>query len=275
MIGKKTAAAVVLGVGLLFTSACGEQELPEEVYKTAMNKMEALDSVYFTESNSLHAAQGGVSTFTRGAVQYNEPLEAFMDTDINLVDLSEPLELAWRVQGDKVEVREDEKWREYDAEQDTFTPLLRPLDDLRFFLSYENEFLMKEEEEYYEVSFKGTDERHHPLVEKKLESLGITEQIGGLDEKAKNSIQLDRIDMVAFIDKETKLLSGYDTRFTFTIELAGELRSFNERKSVRYDEFNNVSGDLETFIEKKVKEIQRKKMEEQEEEGNNESEEEI
>lgn len=266
---KKSLSAAVLGASVLFLSACGDKQLPEEVYKDAMSNMERLESFYFTHSNSLSAAQEGIGTFTRGAVQYNDPLEAYLETDLNVIDVKEAVELDLLIEGEDVKVREDEKWEEYDLTEEQIDSTINIMEDMRFFLSYENEFLMKEEDDYYEVSFKGTDERHHALVEKKLESLGVTEALGGLDEKARESIQLDRVEMVAFVDKETKQLTGFDTRFTFTIELAGEIQSFNEQSNARFSDFNKVDGDLEAFMEKKVKEIQKEKMEEQEEEGNN------
>ncbi|MFB4163268.1 DUF6612 family protein [Alteribacillus sp. JSM 102045] len=273
MIGKKT-AAVVVSTGLLLLSACGEQQLPEEVYKQSIEAMEELDSVYFTHSNSLNAEQEGVSNFTRGVVQYSDPLEAYIKTNMNLIDLEEPVELDLRVNGDEIEIREKEEWEEYDTEVSELDSLMRPAEDMNFFLDFEEEFLMKEEDDYYEVSFKGTDERHHTLVEKKLNSLGITESAGGLSQKALDSIQLDRIDMVAYIDKDTDLLLGYDSRFTFTIELAGELREFNEISYVRYEDYNEVDGNLETYMEEKVKEIERQQMEEQQGEEETEAKEE-
>ncbi|SFE60295.1 DUF6612 family protein [Alteribacillus iranensis] len=273
-IKKKVVSAAVIGAGMLVMTACGEQKLPEEVYKEAMGNMEELESVYFTESRSLSAAEEGVGTFTRGAVTYSDPLEAYLESDMNLIDLTEPLELDFRIHGDIVEARENEQWRNYGTTRDELNTTLRPQEDLQFFLDFEEEFLMKEEEEYYEVSFKGVDERHRVLAEQKLQELGVTESLGGLDDATRESIQLNRIDMVAYIDKETMYVTGYDTRFTFSVELAGERQSFNEISNVRYDEFNNVEGNLETYMEEKIKEIQQEKMEEQEENGEDEDEQE-
>ncbi|WP_026701898.1 DUF6612 family protein [Salibacterium aidingense] len=265
----KTTAALLAGSLLLLLSACGERQLPEEVYADAMEEMEALDSVYFTHSNVLNAEQEGVSTFTRGALQYEEPLQGYLETNMNLVDLENPVEMEVRIDGEDIAIREDDEWEPHDTSAEEIQTMLRPTKDLQFFLEFENEFLMKEvtdvenTPDYYEVSFKGTEERHYSLVEKKLESLGVMPE-GGLSEEQKNAIQLDRIEMTAFIDKETKLLNGYDTRFTFTLPLGGELRSFDERTNVRYENHNEVTGSLETFMEEKIKQIEQEQMEEQE-----------
>ncbi|SDI63498.1 DUF6612 family protein [Alteribacillus bidgolensis] len=265
MRGTKAAAAAV-SAGLLLLSACGEQQLPEEVYKQSIEAMEELDSVYFTHSNTLSAEQEGVSNFTRGAVQYNDPLEAYIETNMNLIDLEEPVELDVRINGSETEIRENEEWEDHSTEAPELESMISPVEDMNFFLEFEEEFLMKEVDDYYEVSFKGTEERHKSLVEKKLNALGISESAGGLSEEERESIQLERIDMIAYIDKENKLLLGYDSRFSFTIEIAGELRAFNEISYVRYDEYNEVNGNLENFLEEKVKEIERQKMEAEQEE---------
>ncbi|SDI03030.1 hypothetical protein SAMN05192534_1194 [Alteribacillus persepolensis] len=265
----KKAAVLAAGASVVLLSACGEEQLPEDVYKQSIEEMEQIDSVYFTHSDTLSAEQQTVSSFARGAVQYDEPLQAYIESNMNVIDVNEAVELDFRVNGDDVEVRENKEWEDHDTNADELQPLIKPTEDMRFFLEFEDEFLMKEEEEYYEVSFKGTDERHVSLVEKKLQSLGVIDG-DGLGEEEQSSIQLDRIDMAAYINKDDMRLRGYDSRFTFTIELAGELQTFNETSSVRYDDYNEAEGDLETFIEEKIKEIQQEQMQAEEEEDNEE-----
>ncbi|MFD2707009.1 DUF6612 family protein [Salibacterium lacus] len=268
---KKT-AGVAAGSVLLLLSACGERELPEEVYGDAMETMQNLDSVYFTESNTLNAEEEGISTFTRGALRYGDPVKGYMESNMNLVELETPVELDVRVDGENIQTRQNGEWEESETNTPQIQSMLRPNEDLQFFLEFENEFLMKEvtdvedTPDYYEVSFKGTDERHKALAEKKLSSLGVMPE-GGLSEEQLNGMTLDGIEMTAFIDKETRRLNGYDTSFTFTVELGGELRSFNEQTNVRYEDHNNVEGNLEEFIQQKVKEIEQQQMEEQESEN--------
>ncbi|RSL28834.1 hypothetical protein D7Z54_34390 [Salibacterium salarium] len=270
----KKAALFLAGASLLLMSACGEQELPEEVYADMMEEMDNLDSLYFTYSNTLNAEEDGVSTFTRGALQYEDPLQGYLETDLNLIDLGTPVEMDVRIEGDNVEIREEGEWEPHETSTEEFDSMLHPRKELSFFLEFENEFLMKEvtdmeeADDYYEVSFKGTDEQHHTLVEKKLKALGVTSS-DGLTEEQRDSIQLDRIEMTTFIDKETRFLTGYNTRFSFTVEIGGELQSFNEVTNVRYQDHNEVDGNLETYMEEKLKEIQQEQMEEQQSEEDN------
>ncbi|SFQ36321.1 DUF6612 family protein [Salibacterium halotolerans] len=269
----KKAAGLAVGSVLLLLSACGDRELPEEVYGDALETMENLDSVYFTESNTLNAAEEGVSTFTRGAIRYGDPIQGYMESSMNLVELDTPVELDIRVDGENIQTRQNGEWEASETNTEQIQSMLRPNEDLSFFLEFKNEFLMKEvtdvedTDDYYEVSFKGTEERHKVLAEKKLSSLGVMPE-GGLSEEQLNGMTLDGIEMTAFIDKETRRLNGYDTRFTFTVELGGKLRSFDEQTNVRYEDHNNVEGNLEEFIQQKVQEIQQEQMEEQESENN-------
>ncbi|MGY4688457.1 DUF6612 family protein [Salibacterium sp. K-3] len=265
----KQAASAAAGSVLLILGACGEQELPEEVYGDAMETMENLDSVYFTESNTLNAAEEGISTFTRGALRYSDPIQGYMESNMNLVELDTPVELDIRVDGEDIQIRQDGEWEAHDTNTGEIQSMLRPNEDLSFFLEFKNEFLMKEvtdvedTPDYYEVSFKGTEERHKVLAEKKLDSLGVMPE-DGLSEEQLNGMELDRIEMTAFIDKETRRLNGYDTRFTFTLELGGELRTFDERTNVRYEDHNEVGENLEEYIQEKVREIEQEQMEQQE-----------
>ncbi|RSL31847.1 hypothetical protein D7Z54_18805 [Salibacterium salarium] len=272
----KKIALVMTGASTLLMSACGDRELPEEIYADAMTAMEDLDSVYFTYSNTLNAEEDGVSTFTRGALQYDDPLQGYLETNLNVIDISDPVEMDLRVDGNNIEIREGEEWEPHDTNREEMSTMLRPEEELSFFLPFEKEFLMKEvtdmeeTDDYYEVSFKGTDERHYSLVEKKLKDLGVSSSSSdGLTDEQLDSLQLDGIEMTAFIDQETKRLNGYDTRFRFTIEIGGELQSFDEITSVRYQDHNEVDGNLESYMEEKLKEIQQEQMEEQKSEENN------
>lgn len=270
---RRWTGSCLLGMTALILTSCGQDMLPEEVYKSSIAKMEQLDSVYFTESSQLQVGEDQVSSFTRGVVTYQTPLKAYMETEMNVVDVSEPLDLHIRVNGDDVTIRENGEttWEEYNTSAESVLMKARPTHTLEFFLDFEEEFLMKEENDLYHVSFKGTDDRHIALAEKKLRRLGIAEE-GVLTEETLNSIELDRIEMVAYIDTETMYMVGYDTRFTFTMELLGDLVRFNEIIYVRYDDHNHVTGDLEQFMEEKIKEIEREKMEEREDEEDEEEE---
>lgn len=265
---KKITGSFLLGIAALVMTACGQDMLPEEVYKASIAEMQKLDSIYFTESSLLQAGDEEVSSFTRGVLANQtdkSSVEAYMETVMNVVDVNEPLDLHIQVNGEEVFIRENggeaTEWEDYDTSAKAVLMKAQPTHALEFFLDFEDEFLMKEEKGLYHVSFRGRDERHIALAEKKLKRLGIAAE-GLLTEADFDTIELDRIEMVAYIDTETLHMVGYDTRFTFTLELLGDLVRFNEIIHVRYDDHNEVTGDLELFIEEKVKEIERQKMEE-------------
>ncbi|MFB4160983.1 DUF6612 family protein [Geomicrobium sp. JSM 1781026] len=260
---KKLALSVGLSL-LVVMAACGEQDRPEDIYNRSMDVMdESTESTHFKQWQTLNVNGESVRIQSRGAVQL-QPFDLYMMATLDLIDFNEPLDYSFRVDGNDAYIIEDGEPRQFaDDAHDTVVNMINPIDEMQRYKPYEQSMLMKEIEDYYEVSFRTDVNDHIPLVLEKMQQWGMEDELDGAIE---DSIDVQRIDMVAFIDKETYELHQLDTRYRFIVELQGDLQQFDDQQSLRFEYINEVEGDVEEFVRWVLEEEQRVDEEEEEEE---------
>ncbi|GAK05091.1 hypothetical protein JCM19037_3560 [Geomicrobium sp. JCM 19037] len=255
-----------LGLSLLVVAAgCGEHEQPEEIFNRSKAVMEdSTESLHFKQWQNLNVSGESTNINTRGATRL-QPFELYMISTMDLVDFNEPLEFEFMIDGDEAYYKEDGEPTQFaDDVQSTVVDMINPLDEMDRYAPFEQSMLMKEIEDYYEVSFRTDQEQHIPLVMEKMEQWGVVEE--GLEDAIEDSIEIERIDMVAFIDKETYQLHQFDTRYRFLVNIQGDLHQIDDQQSLRYEYINEIDGDLETFVRWLIEEEQQEEDDEEEDE---------
>ncbi|GAJ97354.1 hypothetical protein JCM19055_206 [Geomicrobium sp. JCM 19055] len=143
--------------------------------------------------------------------------------------------------------------------------MVNPIDEMNRYEPFQESMLMKEIEDFYEVSFRTDQEQHIPLVLDKMEQWGMIEE--EINEDLSDVVEIERIDMVAFIDKETYELHQFDTRYRFTVELQGDLQQIDDQQSIVFEHWNEVGEDLESFVHEIIAEEQQENEEDEDEES--------
>lgn len=234
---------------VLVLGACGQEDrLPEEVYQQSINTMEDLESVGFNETKSVTAGSESVTVNTSGAAVYGDPLEGYLHSETQMIDLDEPLNLNMRTSGDTVEVKEEEQ-QEWEVVPDVERPAayFTKKEEMESFLQYETQFLMKEEEDHFEVSFRGTGDRFSAVMQEKAADTGLLEE-GSTEEEIEAAVLPDRVEVIAFIDRETHYLTEVQINYRFQVEVDGERESYNESTTVTYKDYNDINNP-EEYVE--------------------------
>lgn len=229
--------------------ACGQEDrLPEEVYQQSINTMDELESVGFDETRSVSAGSESVTVNTLGAAVYSDPLEGYLLSETQMIDLDESLNLNMRTSGNTVEVKEEEQ-EEWEVMPEVEEPeaYFTNKEEMESFLQYETQFLMKEEEDHFEVSFRGTGDRFSAIMQDKAADTGLLEE-NASEEEIEAAVLPDRVEVVAFIDRETHYLSEVQMNYRFQVEVDGERESYNESTTVTYSDYNNI-GSPEQYVE--------------------------
>lgn len=229
--------------------ACGQEDrLPEEVYQQSINTMDELESVGFDETRSVSAGSESVTVNTSGAAVYSDPLEGYLLSETQMIDLDESLNLHMRTSGDTVEVKEQDQ-----EEWETMPEVEQPeayfsnKEEMESFLQYETQFLMKEEEDHFEVSFRGTGDRFSAIMQDKAADTGLLDADAS-EEEIEAAVLPDRVEVVAFIDRETHFLTEVQMNYRFQVEVDGERESYNESTTVTYSDFNDIENP-EQYVE--------------------------
>lgn len=229
--------------------ACGQEDrLPEEVYQQSINTMDELESVGFDETRSVSAGSESVTVNTSGAAVYSDPLEGYLLSETQMIDLDESLNLHMRTSGDTVEVKEQdqEEWETMPEVEQT-EAYFSNKEEMESFLQYETQFLMKEEEDHFEVSFRGTGDRFSAIMQDKAAETGLLDADAS-EEEIEAAVLPDRVEVVAFIDRETHFLTEVQMNYRFQVEVDGERESYNESTTVTYSDFNDIENP-EQYVE--------------------------
>ncbi|MBB6450437.1 hypothetical protein HNR44_002420 [Geomicrobium halophilum] len=232
---------------VLLLAGCGTELQPDEIYNQAKeNLQQETDSVYFTSSQALTVNEETVSFDTNGAVRY-EPMEGYMVTQMNLIDFQEALEFHFYIDGENISMVDGGERIIPDADIDEVMSVFNPIEHMNEFNEVEEAMLMKETDEHYEVSIRTDNEAHIHLIEHRME--GWESIDGEVDDDTFDSIDIERIDMLAWINKETYQLDGFSTRYRFNIETGAQPLQIDERQDIFYSYHNNVPEDLESFVQ--------------------------
>lgn len=229
--------------------ACGQEDrLPEEVYQQSINTMDELESVGFDETRSVSAGSESVTVNMSGAAVYSDPLEGYLLSETQMIDLDESLNLHMRTSGDTVEVKEEDQ-EEWEAMPEVEEPeaYFSNKEEMESFLQYETQFLMKEEEDHFEVSFRGTGDRFSAIMQDKAADTGLLDEDAS-EEEIEAAVLPDRVEVVAFIDRETHYLSEVQMNYRFQVEVDGERESYNESTTVTYSDYNDIDNP-EQYVE--------------------------
>ncbi|MBM7631399.1 DUF6612 family protein [Geomicrobium sediminis] len=248
---------------LIVASGCTTTENPEDIFNRSKTILdESTENVHFKKWQNLQINGESMNANTRGAMQLH-PLDAYVISTLDLVDFNEPLEFRIHINDEEAYVEEGEDIRQFsDDIQGSFLSMVNPIDEMNRYEPFQESMLMKEIEDFYEVSFRTDQEQHIPLVLNKMEQWGmIDEELG---EDMADNIEIERIDMVAFIDKETYELHQFDTRYRFTVELQGDLQQVDDQQSIVFDHWNEVSDDVESFVHEILEEEQRQAQDDEE-----------
>ncbi|WP_100405687.1 DUF6612 family protein [Bacillus solitudinis] len=251
---------------LLLLSACNEQQSTEEIYDRAIEETEKLQTVKIQRNQTLRAQQESFRTQLEGFVQYN-PLEAFGTMRMTLLNLSEPLEMEVYLNNNKWEIRPKQfgaSWQTREREEFEDVIFENPTVYMNLFEPYKEEFLKKEieiaymegtepedvnqsenEEEEpripaYEISFRGSDEQYRPLVKQHLEQMGLLKHSDLNVDEVMDTVEIERIDMTIFVDKETFQVHRMQTRFRYLVNILGEFRVIDESLLLRFAEHNEA-----------------------------------
>ncbi len=264
---------MAIGLSLLL-SACGDGLRPEKVYDNAVKATEEVDTVMMQRNQTLRAQDESFSTSMVGHIRY-EPLEALTTMRISLINLSEPVQMNMYLNEDKWLVRPEQygaDWEERDRSSFDDVVFEQPTVLLEEFMPYREQFLMKEIEivynedatnqiedvageateeegeadkeknlvtyEAYEVSFRGSDEQYKPLIRQHIEQMGLADLPGVNLDEVMETVQIERIDMTARIEKETFYVHRFHTRFRYLVEILGEYRVIDESLLLRFKDHN-------------------------------------
>ncbi|MFC0469982.1 DUF6612 family protein [Halalkalibacter kiskunsagensis] len=268
---RKILAVAIVSL-MLVLAGCGEELSPKEVYDNGLVQMEQLETASLSRTQTLRAQQESFRTSMDVDVQFS-PLEMYGTIEMTLLNLKDPLLFFLYVDDDEWLTKPDRDGADWEAnprEQLQDLVLEEPASLLNVFKPFQNEFLMKDvemvytegEEEVdlleedveveevavdeseevsisaYEVSFRGSDEKYKPLVRQHLEQMNLTD-LQGVDLNAvMETVEIERIDMTAQIEKETFDVHRFQTRFRYLVEVLDEYRVIDESVIIRLNNHN-------------------------------------
>ncbi len=256
---KRLFLPTMIGVAMML-SGCGDQLKAVQVYEEAITATEQLESITFQRNQTLTAQQESFRSGMEGVIEYN-PLQAYAEIQMNLLNLTESLDMEMYVTDNEWRVRPNNPGATWQARD------RNGLDDIIFenparlfevFQPYSEEFLMKESEilfydpeneellmdkevetiPVYEVSFRGSDEQYRPLVLQHVNQMGLADRPNINMDDVMESIDIERIDMTIFVDVETFDVHRFQTRFRYTVEILDEYRVIDESLLLRFQNHN-------------------------------------
>ncbi|MDV2684331.1 DUF6612 family protein [Alkalihalophilus lindianensis] len=268
---KRLGLVMALSISFLLVG-CDDHPPTSEIYEQAIEVTDQLESVKFQRNQTMRAQQDSFRGQMNGAVVY-EPLEFYGSMEMNLLNLNEALQLESYVNDSEWLVRQNQQeaeWEEYDRTEFQDTLLEHPSLMLEWFEPYQDQFLMKEtaispfqeqEDEstegengeevdaeteevevekidVYEISFRGADEQYKPLVQTHIEQMGLVNRSSVNLDDVMETVEIERIDMTVFVDKETYDVHRLQTRFRYLVYIEGEYRVIDESLLLRFDQHN-------------------------------------
>ncbi|WP_332698826.1 DUF6612 family protein [Halalkalibacter lacteus] len=270
-MGRKMLAIAIVSL-MLVLAGCGEELSPEEVYDNGISSMEKLDMASLSRTQTLRAQQESFRTSMDVDVQFS-PLEMYGTVEMTLLNLKDPLLFFLYVDDDEWLTKPDRDGADWEAiprEELQDLVLEEPASLLNVFKPYQNEFLMKDVEvvytedgeevdlieedveveevavdeaeevsiSAYEVSFRGSDEKYKPLVRQHLEQMNLMDLQGVDLDAVMETVEIERIDMTAQIEKETFDVHRFQTRFRYLVEVLDEYRVIDESVIFRLNNHN-------------------------------------